>query len=247
MSNYLERRQAILKEVGLATAVAPSAAPSAATAETLCAICDEKYARAKGFALPACGHWFCKPCWCDYLEDKLREGKPALRTTCPQFKCPALVTWDAFRALVSEIAQKKYEALLLQSYVEGNLAARARASFTAPFSSLRARADGALLKWCPAPRCDLIIRCFNPNVLSVKCACGNAFCFKCGEEAHEPVKCAMLQMWLEKCRNESETAHWIIANTRKCPKCLVRIEKSQGCNHSACRRARPAGAAGGAD
>jgi len=72
-------------------------------------------------------------------------------------------------------------------------------------------------------------------VSTVLCKCGFKFCFKCGEEDHAPASCQMLQQWLDKCKNESETAHWIIANTKKCPKCLVRIEKNQGCNHMTCR------------
>ena len=41
--------------------------------------------------------------------------------------------------------------------------------------------------------------------------------------------------WQEKCSNESETVNWILANTKKCPKCLARIEKNQGCNHMVCK------------
>ena len=44
----------------------------------------------------------------------------------------------------------------------------------------------------------------------------------------------MLELWLIKCQDESETAHWIMANTKKCPKCSTRIEKDQGCNHMIC-------------
>ncbi|RHY58528.1 hypothetical protein DYB38_008783, partial [Aphanomyces astaci] len=40
---------------------------------------------------------------------------------------------------------------------------------------------------------------------------------------------------LMTCKNESETANWILANTKKCPKCSIRIEKNQGCNHMTCR------------
>jgi ariadne-1 len=38
-----------------------------------------------------------------------------------------------------------------------------------------------------------------------------------------------------KCGAESETASWILSNTKKCPMCGVRIEKNQGCNHMQCR------------
>jgi hypothetical protein len=56
-----------------------------------------------------------------------------------------------------------------------------------------------------------------------------------GEEAHDPCSCAQLAEWELKCVNESETANWILANTRKCPACNARIEKNQGCNHMTCR------------
>lgn len=91
-----------------------------------------------------------------------------------------------------------------------------------------------MLRWCTAPRCDRIIRVFGAGVSTVNCACGYQFCFQCNEESHAPCSCTNLQEWLDKCRNESETAHWIIANTKVCPKCRVRIEKNQGCNHMTC-------------
>jgi ariadne-1 len=59
----------------------------------------------------------------------------------------------------------------------------------------------------------------------VKCLCGAAFCFRCGEEAHDPAACQQVATWNEKCMNESETANWILANTRKCSQCHTRIEK----------------------
>ena len=42
-------------------------------------------------------------------------------------------------------------------------------------------------------------------------------------------------MWAEKCQSSSESANWIIVNTKKCPKCSSRIEKNQGCNHMHCK------------
>lgn len=69
----------------------------------------------------------------------------------------------------------------------------------------------------------------------VSCDCGTRFCLKCAEEPHAPTHCALLQQWKEKCKNESETANWILANTKACPKCSSRIEKNQGCNHMTCQ------------
>lgn len=70
-----------------------------------------------------------------------------------------------------------------------------------------------MMRWCPGQRCNLAVRVFSSAVMTVKCRCGQAFCFHCGEENHAPVSCVRLAEWNEKCKNESETAHWIIAKS----------------------------------
>ena len=52
------------------------------------------------------------------------------------------------------------------------------------------------------------------------------------------MNCDQLEKWLHKCSNDSETANWILSNTKKCPKCSTRIEKNQGCNHMNCRQCK---------
>ncbi|KAH8366952.1 hypothetical protein KR200_006204 [Drosophila serrata] len=51
----------------------------------------------------------------------------------------------------------------------------------------------------------------------------------------DPVKCRWLKKWIKKCDDDSETSNWIAANTKKCPKCSVAIEKDGGCNHMVCK------------
>jgi len=70
-----------------------------------------------------------------------------------------------------------------------------------------------MMRWCPGQRCNLAVRVFSSAVMTVKCRCGQSFCFHCGEENHAPVSCVRLAEWNEKCKNESETAHWIIAKS----------------------------------
>ena len=74
-------------------------------------------------------------------------------------------------------------------------------------------------------------------------ACGasaaHVFCFGCAVDGdHRPVVCAVARMWLQKCRDDSETANWIKSNTKECSKCQSTIEKNGGCNHMTCKKCK---------
>lgn len=55
---------------------------------------------------------------------------------------------------------------------------------------------------------------------------------------HRPAPCSLVKRWMKKCEDDSETANWISANTKECPKCGSTIEKNGGCNHMTCRKCR---------
>lgn len=137
-------------------------------------------------------------------------------TTCPEHKCPQIVSEAVFEEFVSPAELKRYQTFSLTSFVDIN----------------------KTLRFCPGKDCGMVVKAPLSYPRSVRCNCGSVFCFRCGEEAHEPSSCAELSMWKEKCQNESETANWILANTKQCPKCKTRIEKNQGCNHMTCRQCK---------
>lgn len=92
-----------------------------------------------------------------------------------------------------------------------------------------------LLRWCPSPDCNNAIKVQYVDARPVMCKCGHTFCFSCGENWHDPVKCHLLRKWIKKCDDDSETSNWIAANTKECPTCNVTIEKDGGCNHMVCK------------
>jgi ariadne-1 len=99
--------------------------------------------------------------------------------------------------------------------------------------------DNPNIKWCPAPNCDKIVFCPSvTGISSVVCACGYNFCFSCGEEGHKPCSCKEVKSWIKKCQDDSETANFIVSNTKDCPKCSRSIEKNGGCNHMTCSLCR---------
>ncbi|OQS01106.1 hypothetical protein ACHHYP_01798 [Achlya hypogyna] len=182
----------------------------ASTTKQKCTICCED--ETDQLIALGCQHFFCMECWVFYLQHKISEGPLCITTTCPQHGCKERVSDAIFKKLLPPAEYTKYAMYVLRSFVDIN----------------------KTVKWCPSPGCDKAIAS-SGGLLTVACTCGCLFCLRCGEEAHQPVTCDQLALWQEKCKNESETANWILANTKKCPKCSVRIEKNQGCNHMTCR------------
>ena len=71
------------------------------------------------------------------------------------------------------------------------------------------------MNWCPFPDCEYVVKVLHlPHIRPVTCKCGNEFCFGCGAEAHEPIRCDMLKRWAKKCQDDSETSNWLNANTK---------------------------------
>jgi ariadne-1 len=162
----------------------------------------------------ACGHRFCKECWGNYLTTKIIEEGMGNKISCAAHGCDIFVDDHTVMTLLADSKVKlKYQHLITNSFVECN----------------------RLLRWCPKPECTHAVKVNYVDFQPVKCACTTVFCFLCGENWHEPVKCDLLRKWRKKCDDDSETSNWIAANTKECPKCNVTIEKDGGCNHMVCK------------
>lgn len=113
-------------------------------------------------------------------------------------------------------------------------------------------------RWCIRPGCTQAIRCKsgarNDKCMHAKCTCGAVFCFNCAADVHSkllalvllalvcpclssfhaaPATCSEVRNWRSQSKEQSETAMWLNANTKDCPKCKAAIEKNMGCNVSA--------------
>mmetsp|Transcript_7109 Transcript_7109/g.27237 ORF Transcript_7109/g.27237 Transcript_7109/m.27237 type:complete len:504 (-) Transcript_7109:214-1725(-) len=210
-NKYYEGTSDLKEELGISDlSIPPVEGPDSIT----CRICYEEVPPSEAVQL-ACKHAFCVDCYGGYLNNKIGDGPAAVYARCPEAKCNCLVPEALFQRLLTPDNLRKYERYLLSSFVD----------------------ISKNMRWCPAPNCDKAAR-GDGAVKDVSCDCGRWFCFKCGEDAHSPASCDHLALWQEKCQNESETANWIIANTKKCPQCQTRIEKNQGCNHMTCSRCK---------
>ena len=164
-----------------------------------------------------CGHLYCTSCWTEYLTTKIMDEGASQMIECPG-SCNIVVNDQTVMTLITDPRVKlKYQHLITNSFVQCN----------------------RLLRWCPSPDCSNAVKvqvgdktriliCNKLPLLfqhveakPVKCRCGHLFCFSCGENWHDPVRCHLIKKWIKKCDDDSETSNWISANTKECPKVSV--------------------------
>ncbi|KAL1721867.1 hypothetical protein EV715DRAFT_248230 [Schizophyllum commune] len=223
----------------------------------VCPICCDDAADLQTKSL-ACGHTYCSNCWSAYVNEKVRdEGEHTI--SCMGEGC-TLVAPDSFVHSVlipggpttmdvteqedNSSTWERYQQLIIRHFVASN----------------------ANLKYCPYPECTNTVSCpaasTKSSLLTVVpiVSCGargipgqqqerasqlgispkeHIFCFGCPIESdHRPLVCAVSKLWLQKCRDDSETANWIKTNTKECSKCQSTIEKNGGCNHMTCKKCK---------
>uniref|UniRef100_A0A0E0B6I8 RBR-type E3 ubiquitin transferase n=1 Tax=Oryza glumipatula TaxID=40148 RepID=A0A0E0B6I8_9ORYZ len=182
-----------------------------------CAICFDVFA-AGGMRSAGCSHYYCVACWRGYVRAAVGDGARCLSLRCPDPSCPAAVVRELVDAVADGEDRERYGWFALRSYVE----------------------ESAGMRWCPGPGCSRAVEFVGgggdgEESSEVFCSCGHGLCWRCGEEAHRPVSCKTVAKWVEKNSSESETATWLLAHTKHCPKCRLPIEKNLGCMHMTCR------------
>eukprot|EP01121_Diplochlamys_sp_Union-15-3_P018346 TRINITY_DN6656_c0_g2_i1.p1 TRINITY_DN6656_c0_g2~~TRINITY_DN6656_c0_g2_i1.p1 ORF type:complete len:503 (+),score=81.00 TRINITY_DN6656_c0_g2_i1:99-1607(+) len=215
IEKYMSSSDKVKKEAGI-TSFDTEKKPDPKVKKFDCLICLDSFPSGNTFAL-ACGHRYCSDCWRQYLEIKI-QGADCVWTHCPSPGCKEQVHELAFKKLVTKPLYQNYKRFLLRSLVE----------------------DNPQIKFCPAPGCTNCIRCDRRNRKeAVVCNCGFQFCFMCSDSEigdHMPATCKNVEDWSVKSQDESENVKWMIANTKKCPKCRSPIEKNGGCMHMTCRK-----------
>jgi len=219
---FYEDAEKLLKKCGVFNRCNPKCPKkSSSEDDNTCPICYEEMEEGDKITLP-CGCEFCMECWVDFCENAIdQEGPSSVMLTCPDATCKEVMTEVEMEKAGPE-PFKKFQTFQLRNFVESN----------------------TLTRWCPGAGCERIACAPTASAMEQEgnvatCdGCCTSFCLICGEEPHAPTTCKDLGRWNEKCRNESETANWILANTKSCPKCASRIEKNQGCNHITCQRCK---------
>ncbi|WPH00088.1 E3 ubiquitin-protein ligase dbl4 [Acrodontium crateriforme] len=221
IEQYMDSQEEVLDKAGLGQDISRNPPKIETIHGFVCDICCEDTPGLPTFAMQ-CGHRFCVDCYRQYLAQKIKEEGEAARIKCPGDGCHKIIDAKSLDLLVTSDLTDRYHELLMRTYVD----------------------DKENLKWCPAPNCVYAVECpvkqreLDRIVPTVMCDCKHPFCFGCTLVDHQPAPCSLVKKWLKKCEDDSETANWISANTKECPKCQSTIEKNGGCNHMTCRKCR---------
>ena len=179
-----------------------------------CLICCEEK-NDKFFSLK-CGHQFCPECWKEYLKEKIKTPLSALLASCPQDGC----TLKVYEKLYSKFLTDKPSLSKLDKAIYKNFINR-----------------NEDIKQCPNEKCKYYVKSTDHSAKEIVCPCGTFYCFKCLKEPHRPCSCELYQKFISINRNtntEDDDKRWIEANTKECPHCHQKIQRSQGCNYMLC-------------
>ncbi|XP_058856050.1 E3 ubiquitin-protein ligase ARIH2 isoform X2 [Acipenser ruthenus] len=181
-----------------------------------CGVCLQLVRKESLLALP-CQHPFCKSCWEQHSTVLVKDGV-GVGISCMAQECPLRMPEDFVLPLLpSEELREKYRRYLFRDSVESHYQ----------------------LQLCPGADCPIVIQVQEPRARRVQCSrCSEVFCFKCRQMYHAPTDCTTIRKWLTKCADDSETANYISAHTKDCPKCNICIEKNGGCNHMQCSKCK---------
>ncbi|KAK4556005.1 hypothetical protein LTR86_006701 [Recurvomyces mirabilis] len=221
IEQYMDNQEQMLDKAGLGQEINQNPPRVEVKTGFTCDICCEDGPGLETFAMN-CNHRFCTDCYRQYLTQKIKDEGEAARIKCPGDGCGKIIDAKSLDLLVPNELTDRYHQLLMRTYVD----------------------DKESLKWCPAPNCVYAVECgvkkrdLNKIVPTVHCECKQSFCFGCTLPDHQPTPCVLVKRWIKKCEDDSETANWISANTKECPKCNSTIEKNGGCNHMTCRKCK---------
>lgn len=172
--------------------------------------CEEKN---DSFFSLVCGHQFCGECWKEYLKEKLKNPLGCLFAKCQQSGCTCIVPEDIYKKFIKDkTLLEKLDKAIFKNFINRN----------------------EDFKQCPNPKCHFYAKSTMHSAREINCKCGTTYCFKCSKDTHRPCSCEMFEKWLRMNDTAKNDDKWIEANTKECPHCHQKIEKSKGCNYMLC-------------
>ncbi|KAI1741197.1 hypothetical protein F4680DRAFT_447104 [Xylaria scruposa] len=173
-----------------------------------CSVC---WTEAENAIQTRCGHAYCLDCF-ENLCLSAPTQDAAVRIRCVGSSCDTVL---GLPQLQEHLSSSAFEELLEKCF----------ASYV--------RRQPNLLRYCPSPDCDYVYRA-NGAVKTLTCSnCLVSLCTSC-HARHGSMSCAEYQD-ISSGRQEANERLKKEMGIKDCPKCRTPLEKTEGCNHVACR------------
>ena len=168
------------------------------------------------YLLTLCGHAYCSACITQYLNNIFDSVRTAdmFPQKCMCEECESPVIKEDYATLLNTEQVQKLYRVSLECFLIGN----------------------PNCKPCSTPDCSWVYDVTpTPSVFTCP-ECVSRFCKKCGDSPHEMFEtCEAFKASKDPSQSDRLYNEWVTgANTRKCPKCSVMIEKNAGCEHMHC-------------
>ncbi|XP_065904049.1 uncharacterized protein [Dysidea avara] len=163
------------------------------------------------FRLECCGHVYCVEC----IKIQFTSPTAIFPLVCAAEQCSQPFVIQDFTTLCRRV---KYS---MQQLAEASLK-----SFI--------YANPNKIKNCLTPDCKMVYMISEEGVKFLCGLCGVTICTKCHVQYHDDLTCAMYQ---SVTTSGDDMIPWLMKDPNKrkrCPKCTIPIEKTDGCNHIAC-------------
>jgi len=208
--------------------------------ETLfdCEICFASKTGSDCLQLDSCKHVYCIECLRKHVEVIIKDGNVA-EMKCPSFGCKEIIQPHEVKKVVCSKQFTRYDELLLKH-------------------SLNEMAD---IFYCPRPKCHSVSSKDLETNMALCSHCKFAFCVMCQRSWHGPSPCLIIPSNIKELKDEYDTAtpeekrsleirygkatlrrafeehdsaEYLVSNSKMCPSCGARIEKTTGCNKMTC-------------
>ncbi|KAJ2936675.1 hypothetical protein H1R20_g413, partial [Candolleomyces eurysporus] len=179
------------------------------------AVCPICYDTASHPELLSCGHSYCEPCLRHYLTSAATSNKFPLVCMGDEASCNKPISIPIIQRYLTKQRFNHLIDVVFSSYIQSN---------------------PQKFKYCTTPDCTQIYQCDTGNQFHKCPSCFSEICSSCNEEAHEGMTCEERRIQSNPAEQERLTEEWAQSNNiKRCPSCNVLTEKTEGCNHMACR------------
>ena len=204
-----------------------------------CEICFSTKTGLECIQLTPCRHVYCLACIRKHIEVAINDGS-VIDLKCPNFHCKESIQPHQVKDAVSSELFTKYDELLLKH-------------------SLNEMSD---IFYCPRPSCGSPSSKDSETNMALCTRCRFAFCVMCLRSWHGPSPCLIIpsnvaelkekylaataeekrqleirygKTTLRRALEEHDSAEYLASNSKMCPSCGARIEKTTGCNKMTCQ------------